>query len=196
MEGMRLLLIAAVVFGGALSFGSFGCATSLGSASGQERLVVAVDPPVQRASSETVEVTELTPQAAAQPDPPRRRLAQTVTLGQGTGEPLYGPIPQAQGTPGNGTNVTVNNNVTVVNGQPVYYGYGSYSGYGGYGYGGYESRRGGNVGARDGRGASSSPQAWAPNGWEGAQRTAAPGKTPNVGGNFPPAQSSGPAQMK
>lgn len=185
MKGMRLLSIATVLFGGVLSFG---CATSLGSASGQERVVVAVDPPVQRTSTGTVEVTEVAPSAAAQPEPPRRRLAQTVTLGQGAGGD-YAPLPPPQGVAGNGTSVTVNNNVTVVNGQPVYGGYGYGYGYGGYGYSG-------NVGVREGRGTTSSPQAWAPNGWEGAQRTAAPGKTPNVGGNFPPVQSSGPAQMK
>jgi hypothetical protein len=116
-----------------------------------------------------------------------------VTLGQGTPEPIYVPGAQPQQAGANG--VVVNNNITVVNGQPGY-GYGGY--YGGYGYGGYGGYGRGSsaVGvARDGRGGGSGMPAngaWAPTGWEGAQRTAAPGRTPGVGGNYAPAPSFGP----
>ena len=154
--------------------------------------VVAVDQPVQHTSSENVEITEIVPPVAAPVEPPRRRLAQTVTLGQSTNEPQYSPSPQPAQGQGYGTNVVVHNNVTVVNGQPTYYG-----GYG-YGYGGYGYGRSGGVNGQshDARGTGTPPQAWAPNGWEGAQRTAAPGHTPGVGGNFPTVPSPGPKQMK
>jgi hypothetical protein len=180
-----------------LAFAGLGCATSMGSASSGERVVVAVDAAPARASSSEVVVTDsIPPPAPAEATGGRRRLSQTVTLGQGASEPIYArPEPQ-QGTGSNAQGVTVNNNVTVVNQTPaVYGGYG----YGGYGYGtGY-----GVSGVRDGRstglghgGSGPSRGAWAPNGWEGAQRTAAPGRTPGVGGNWAPAPSFGPAPMR
>ena len=134
----------------------------------------------------TEAVQPIAPEAA----PQRPRLAQTVTLGQGGSEAVYaGAAPQqAQGMTGGGPNVVVNNNITVVGSPGVYGGYGY--GYGG-GYGG--------AGARDyGRGSSSTSRAGAypPTGWEGAQRTAAPGRTPGVGGNWAPAPSYGPRTMK
>ena len=173
-----------------------GCAAT----AGQERVVVAVDAPPQ-STSEQVQITESIPQidgrAAPEAAPPvRRRLSQTVTLGQGAPEG-YAPGPAAAPQAAGGPNVIVNNNVTVVNSPPIFYG--GYGGYGGYGYG----RGGGGAGAYSGRGSdgravagTGSHQAWAPSGWEGAGRTAAPGRTPNVGGNFAPPPNSGPAPMK
>ena len=178
---------------------SMGCATS--AASADARTVVAVDAPPSTSSSEVVQVTEVVQPVVPEAAPPaRRRLSEVVTLGQGTTEPVYVPeAQQGQGQPGpNG--VVVNNNITVVNGQPGY-GYGGYYGtYGGYGgYGGYgrgssalNSGRGGD--GVSGRGASNGP--WAPTGWEGAGRTAAPGHTPGVGGNWAPAPSYGPRSQR
>ena len=101
----------------------------------------------------------------------RPRLSKTITLGEEDHSPSAPPPPA--GGPGNGVNVTVNNNVNVT--PPVVYG--------GYGYGGYSY------------GGSHVP-AWRGSGWEGAQRTAAPGQTPAVGGNWSPPPSYGPRQMK
>jgi hypothetical protein len=188
-------LVGLVGLVGAAGLGSAGCATSMGAGSGDGRVVVAVDTPAQvHTSSEVVQVTEVVqpvaPEAAA---PGRRRLSEVVTLGQGTTEPVYVPGQQpAQAAGANG--VVVNNNITVVNGQPGY-GYGGY--YGGYGYGGYGRSAGALNGARDSRGGTTAgSQAWAPNGWEGAQRTAAPGRTPGVGGNWSPAPSYGPRSQR
>jgi len=188
MVTMRFSLPVAALLMGTLSFG---CATTGGSANGQDRVVVAVDPQVQT-SSEVVEVTEIVPPVAPEGAAARRRLSQTVTLGQGTTEPIYTPAPQVQGQGAGTPNVTVNNNVTVV--QPSYGGYGGfgYGSYGGYGRGGY----GGTTAGRDGTRGTPTSRAWAPNGWEGAGRTAAPGRTPGVGGNFSPAPSFGPRSMK
>jgi hypothetical protein len=160
------------------SAGLMGCAAT----TGQERVVVAVDAPAARSSSEVVEITEVVQPVAAPAAPNRPRLAQTVTLGQGGAEAVYtaASVPQqAQGNPGG---VVVNNNITVVGSPPVY---------GGYGYG--------SVGARDygrGSGSTSRSGAWAPSGWEGAGRTAAPGHTPGVGGNWAPPPSHGPRSLK
>ena len=90
------------------------------------------------------------------------------------------------------SSIVVNNNIVVQGGAPAYYGGYGYGGYGGYGratgfYGG-ESR---SFGA-----AQSTTSQWGATGWEGARRTAAPGQTPGVGGNWSPAPSYGPAQMK
>ena len=179
---MRLSLVVGL---GLVSLAAMtGCATA-----GQERVLAPVDdPPPARGSGEAVELTEaaFTPVESA---PVRPRLGQTLTLGQGATEAVYnGPPPQqSQGTT-TSSNVVVNNNITVVGGTPVYGGFG---GYGGYGYGGF--------GGRDyGRGTSSTSRsnAWAPTGWEGAGRTAGPGRTPGVGGNFHPAPSHGPRAMR
>jgi hypothetical protein len=136
-------------------------------------------PPPER----EVIVTEQPAQVAAEPPPTRPRLSRTVTLGEGTdsqyqyaGEAARPPQGAAQGS-----NVVINNNVVVNGGAPAGYGYG------GYGYGGYVQRGG------YGRPTTSS---WGTTGWEGARRTAAPGQTPGVGGNWAPPPSYGPAQMK
>lgn len=124
--------------------------------------------------------------------PVRPRLSQTITLGQGTESP-YAPAPaptQAAGTT-QSQNVVVNNNI-IVQGMPQYYG--GYAGYGGYAnYGGY----GRATSSYDGRGAGPrGTSQWSSSGWEGARRTAAPGQTPGIGGNWAPAPSYGPATLK
>jgi hypothetical protein len=120
------------------------------------------------------------------------RLSHTVTLGQ---QEDYAPLPPPGQPQGQGGNVVVNNNINVT---PSGYGYGY--GYGGGYYGGYTRSYGyrGVNASPDGRGGMSAPprSAWAPSGWEGAQRTAAPGQTPGVGGNYSPPPSYGPQQMK
>jgi hypothetical protein len=192
-------LHALAALAGLSALSAIGCATSMGSASGEGRVVVAVDTPSQ-SSSEVVQVTEVVQPIASGAAPPgRRRLSETVTLGQGTTEPIYVPGPQGQGQQGAASGVVVNNNVTVVNGQqPGYYGdyYGDY--YGGYGYGGYGRGSSALGSGRDSRGGAGMPAngAWAPNGWEGAGRTAAPGRTPGVGGNFAPPRSFGPRSQR
>src|SRR4051812_30829604 len=98
--------LVAGVFACASLVGSLGCATSLGSASGQERVVVAVDAPAAHAqSSSDVQITEA--MAPPAPEPPRRRLSQTITLGQGTPEGYAPPPPGPQNS--GGPNVVVNN---------------------------------------------------------------------------------------
>ena len=179
---MRLTLVIGSV--------SLALATGCAAAAGNERVVVAVEAPSTRTSSEAFEVTEVVKPIVPEVAPQRPRLAQTVTLGQGGPEAVYsGAAPQqAQGMTGGSPNVVVHNNITVVGSPAVYGGYG-------YGYGGY----GGATGARDyGRGNASTSRAgaYAPTGWEGAQRTAAPGHTPGVGGNWAPAPSHGPRAMK
>ena len=179
---MRLTLVIGSV--------SLALVTGCAATAGNERVAVAVDAPSTRTSSDVVELTEAVQPLAPEAAPQRPRLAQTLTLGQGGSEAVYaGAAPQqAQGMTGGGPNVVVNNNITVVGSPAVYGGYGY--GYGG-GYGG--------AGARDyGRGGTSTSRAgaYAPTGWEGAQRTAAPGHTPGVGGNWAPAPSHGPRSMK
>lgn len=202
MKEMRLspvLLHALAALAGLSALSAVGCATSMGSASGEGRVVVAVDTPSQSSSerSEVVQVTEVVPPVAPAAAPPgRRRLSETVTLGQGTTEPIYMPGQQGQAQQGAANGVVVNNNITVVNGQQPGYGYGGY--YGGYGYGGYGLGSSALGSGRDSRGGAGMPAngAWAPNGWEGAQRTAAPGRTPGVGGNWAPPPSFGPRSQR
>jgi hypothetical protein len=171
--------LSAVVLPLALAGVGVGCASGMSPVPGG----AGADP------SAATEVESEEPVAASPPprptEPGRRRLSQTVTLGQGATEPAYAPGLASQGG-GAGASVTVNNNVTVVNQPPVFYG-----GYGGVGYGAY-----GASGTRDGRGGAGSRSAWAPSGWEGAQRTAPPGSTPGVGGNWAPAPSFGPASLR
>ncbi len=144
------------------------------------------------------------PQESPRPEAPavplsRPRLSQTLTLGQGA-EPTYTPAAAAPATgaaSGGGSSVVVNNNIVVQPGAPAYYGgYGSYGGYGGYGsYGGYGAGR--TTGVTDSRGrGTGGATGWSSTGWEGPRRTAAPGQTPGVGGNWSPPPSSGPATMK
>jgi hypothetical protein len=148
-------------------------ATSTERAEREERELVAVDGP---ASSAPVE-----------PEVPRSRprLSRTVTLGESSADAAYTErLPLAAPGQAGGPNVTVNNQVIVQ--QPSYgYGYG-------YGYGGY----GGRAVARSDRFGSRGTSQWGSSGWEGPRRTAAPGQTPGVGGNWAPAPSFGPASMK
>jgi hypothetical protein len=142
---------------------------------------------------ETREVVAVEEPVVVESDAPRARprLTQTITLGQSNGELTYTAPAQAggqQAAGGNTSSVVVNNHV-VVNQPPVYYGgYGGYGGYGAYGARSYARSDGF---ARDGRSA-----AWGSHGFEGPRRTAAPGQTPGVGGNWAPAPSYGPAPMK
>ena len=119
---------------------------------------------------------------------PRPRLSRTITLGQG--ETVYGEArpPAAAGAPG-GPTVIVNNQVVVSPG----YGYGY-----GYGYGGGFGRGVRSDVAPAGFGATGtgSFSSSNPPGWEGARRTAPPGQTPGVGGNWAPPASYGPAPMR
>jgi len=180
-----------VVGGVALALAATGCAQSVSSRTtitADDR--IAVDAPAPPPA--------LPPGAFAdEPAAARPRLSRTITLGQGGNETVYGTPaspPAAAAPAGTDPNVTVHNHVTVVQ-PPVYY-YGGYGGYG-YGYGGRTGTPGWNATTRDGTTTTSQSRgAWAPNGWEGAGRTAAPGATPGVGGNFAPAPSFGPAQMK
>lgn len=139
----------------------------------EEREVIAVDSPPP-------------PEAAPAARP---RLSRTITLGNGSEQPYTPAAPRPEGQQGPSVVVNNNNNV-VVQGTPGYYGYGGYHGYGGYG-------RPTTFYSNDGRsgGARTTPQ-WGSTGWEGARRTAAPGQTPGVGGNWAPPPSYGPAQMK
>jgi hypothetical protein len=177
-----LLVMTSLALLGALSSG---CAHALESR--EDRVVVAVD---TKSSEPATEVTEAPPVIVTEPAVARPRLSRTVTLGEGTAEPVYATPPRTQGTGQPGPNVVVNNNITVVGSPPVY------GGYGGASYG-RSFNSGVGYGMRDasGRG-SGSHSAWAPSGWEGAGRTAAPGQTPHVGGNWSPAPSHGPRQFK
>lgn len=122
--------------------------------------------------------------------PSRPRLSHTVTLGQGAQAPYMPSTVPAPPVAVPSSGVMVNNHV-VVQGAPQYPG--GYLGYGGYSYGAYgrPSR------AVDGHsGAPGAPSRWGASGWEGPRRTAAPGQTPGVGGNWSPPPSFGPATMK
>lgn len=112
----------------------------------------------------------------------RPRLARTVTLGEVDHAPSPSPVAGA-GNAGGPTVIV--NNVISVSSAPL-----------ALGYGGYGIRSSSAYGFRDGYGRGRSVQAWAPTGWEGAGRTARPGQTPNVAGNWAPAPSYGPRQMK
>ena len=186
--GMRFLLTSlalASTLAGALSSG---CAHTLES-SREDRVVVAVD----TSQASTTEVTEAPPVIITEHVQARPRLSRTVTLGEGSAEAVYIATPQAaQGTGQTGPNVVVNNNITVLGSPPVVYG--GYGGYGGYGRS-YGGTGGVGYGMREGSG-SGSRSGWAPSGWEGAGRTAAPGQTPHVGGNWAPPASHGPRQLK
>lgn len=140
------------------------------------------------APAPAVETTEAEIYVAAAPAP-RPRLSKTVTLGAGQTDVAYSDPRMQPATPPGGNSVVVNNNNTVIVQQPpAFYGYGGY-GYGGYG--GFSSR-----GVRTDRGGFSSSPSWGSSGWEGARRTAAPGQTPGVGGNWSSAPSYGPAPMR
>lgn len=155
----------------------------------REDVHVAVPPPL--VESTTVErdmlAVDSPPLEVLPPAPaPRPRLSQTITLGASD----FTPTDPRPSQPSQGTTtptVIVNNYNTTT---PTY---GYYPAYGPSGF----------YGARpttfyDGRGGSrggAAPQ-WGSSGWEGARRTAAPGQTPNIGGNWAPPPSYGPAPMR
>lgn len=124
------------------------------------------------------------------------RLSHVVTLGEESYAPM--PVPGAA-SQGNGT-VVINNNVTVGGGYGYGgYGYGGYAyGYGGTGYGRGYYRGGGYTGSSTYQAshAAGGSNSWGATGWEGAGRTAAPGHTPNVGGNWSAPPSAGPRPMR
>lgn len=151
-------------------------------------------------------------EAASDPEPAsafeappthRPRLSRTITLGQGESTYTDGRASGPAQAPAGGPSVIVNNQIVVPPSPSVVYGgygYGYGGGYGaGYGvrgerlgpkagYGGYgQQGTGGAYGAAPGRSGT---------GWEGAQRTAAPGQTPAVGGNWAPVQDFGPRPMR
>ncbi|MBX3222216.1 MAG: hypothetical protein KF795_16985 [Labilithrix sp.] len=123
----------------------------------------------------------------------RPRLSQTITLGQGAEQP-YTPTapPPPAGAPSQ--NVVVNNNV-VVQQAPGFYGYGYGFGGGFGGFGGFGRTTTSFTGDGHSGGGRGTPQ-WGASGWEGARRTAAPGQTPGIGGNWSPPPSYGPAPMR
>ncbi|MDB4945183.1 MAG: hypothetical protein JWP97_4717 [Labilithrix sp.] len=179
MPIMRLPSLAVLVPLGMLAVGTSGCAH------GRERRAARAVPDAEVAADPEVIVSE--PPAPADEARGRPRLSRTVTLGQSSGEAVYsGGAPAAPPGGSGGPAVVVNNNV-IVNGAAGGY-------YGGY-YGGGYYGSGVPYGMRDAapRGATN---AWAPTGWEGAGRTAAPGQTPHVGGNWSPPPSSGPRAMR
>jgi hypothetical protein len=156
---------------------------------------IAPAPIAPRASDREVIAVDATPPPPPEPAATARpRLSQTITLGQGGGAQYTPERPQPPPGAAPAPGVVVNNTI-VVEGQPRYYG-GGYAGYGGYrsGGGGW-GRPTGAADARVGRGAGG-PSAWGATGWEGARRTAAPGQTPGVGGNWSPPPSYGPAPMR
>lgn len=117
----------------------------------------------------------------------RTRLSHTVTLGQGSSLETYtAERLVAQGTGPQQANTTV---IVNIQGAPAYGAYPSY-GYN-YGYGsssrGYVERGGSSSGGRS---------QWGSTGFEGARRTASPGQTPAVGGNWAPPASFGPAPLR
>jgi hypothetical protein len=181
----RLVMASIAVLIAALGALFSGCANTLESR--DDRVVVAVD---EKSSEPATQVTEGPPVIGTEPAARRPRLSRTVTLGEATAEPVYVAAPSTQSEGQSGSNVVVNNNITVVGSPPVVYG--GYSG-------AYSStfNSGVGYGMRDasGRG-SGSRSAWAPSGREGAGRTAAPGQTLHVGGNWAPAPSYGPREFK
>jgi hypothetical protein len=193
MREMRSTLLAAA----ALVLVS-GCAHTSETHESSAFVASGVTAPPSRPEGEVIAVD----QQVVQEEAPRARpkLTQTITLGQQNAESTYSappPAPGQAGQGGNTQNVIVNNNV-VVNQPPAIYG-GWGGGYGTYGYG--YSGRGGGYGVRaDGfgtRGSSSRGATWGNTGWEGARgRPAAAGATPGVGGNWAPAPSFGPSQMR
>ena len=189
MRGMRVTALPALVVICTLATFAGGCAHTLESAR-EDRVVVAVD---TKGADPVTAITEPPAVLVAEPVAVRPRLSRTVTLGEGTVEPIYAVPAQAQAA--GGPNVVVNNNITVVGGPT------GYGGYGGYGYSRSTGRSSGGTGGRaDGSArsndATTPTQPWAPSGWEGAGRTAAPGQTPHVGGNWAPSPSHGPRQLK
>ena len=169
---------------------ALGIPALVGCAHEEDMKMAASPPPFEE--TQQAPLTYHEPQPSERATPPR--LSHTVTLGQ---QDDYAPLPPPGQQGQQGGNVIVNNNINVTPSGYGGYGYGGYyGGYGGYGYsrGGY----GRSTGA-DGRSFTTAPaprSAWAPSGWEGAQRTAAPGQTPGVGGNYSPPPSYGPQQMK
>ena len=148
----------------------------------QDRVVLAVaTPPARHADDAPVPETAFQPEAPAA----RPRLSKTVTLG--ASEDGYAPTPAPAAQPGGGGPTVIVNNYVYATPPPMVYG-GYY--YGAYGYGGAHGGRGGDGGWSQGSGDSFG--GYGPTG----PRTAAPGHTPGVGGNWAPAPSSGPRPLR
>jgi hypothetical protein len=176
----RLLLLAAAAL--ALS----GCAELMAPPEEPLPPVVVVVMP-EAPSARTAEASPDVPLAAA-PPPQRPRLSQTVTLGKENQDATYTAERPSSAAPRDGAaaNVTVNNQVIVHQAPgflPFGYGFGAEPALAGY------APRG------DGFGKSAGGS-WGASGFEGPARTAAPGQTPAVGGNWPSAPSYGPRSMR
>jgi hypothetical protein len=160
------------------------CTHSREEANAPQSMTAEPAPEANETAASAVDST-VAPEAAPESRP---RLSRTVTLGESQYAPSAPPA-QAQGGQSQSQSVVVNNNI-VVQQTPGYAGYGGYRSYGGYGrpttFYNNDGRSGGQRGTRQ----------WGSSGWEGARRTAAPGQTPGVGGNWAPPPSYGPAQMK
>lgn len=189
MKGMRTTFrLARLVLAAAGVASLTACATTtegVQSAPAVAPAPVPEPPPAPAVASVPAPAPELDPTVS------RPRLSRTVTLGQQNEAPTYAgerPVAAREAGP----SVVVNNQVVVNNGYGGY-GYG-YGGYGGYGYprGGYGHGRGDGFAPRV---QGSAPQ-WGQTGFEGARRTAAPGQTPAIGGNWSPPPSYGPASMR
>lgn len=160
-------------------------------AHGADRVHDVEAPPPPPPERQVLAVEAPPPEPAFEAAPARPKLTRTLVLGQGNGDTTYEAAPsrtlgQAQGgPPGSVTNIYINNQSSA---SAVAVG-------GGYGYGpGYApSYRGARVAPGQ---AGFRPSGWSASGWEGARRTAAPGQTPGVGGNWSPAPSFGPASMR
>jgi len=177
---MRFAALPALVVVLLSTFGAGGCAHAL-ETTREDRVLGASD---ARRAEPIFEIAEPPRALALELAAARPRLSRTVTLGEGTVEPVYATQAQAAG----GTGVVVTNNITVVGAPSVY---------GGYGYGRDTARSGGGRDGTGGRAGQNGPlHPWAPSGWEGAGRTAAPGDTPHVGGNWAAPPSHGPRQLK
>ena len=127
---------------------------------------------------------------------PRPRLSHVVTLGAGSDVAAYSSAEVRASAPAERAHTVVVNNYSPAGGA---YGYLIGGGYGGHGYtlGGDRYVTAPRAGEVYGRGAQGQPiTPWAPTGWEGPGRTAAPGQTPGIGGNFPAVRSFGPAPMR
>jgi hypothetical protein len=173
----RLLLAAAAL---ALS----GCAELMAPPEEPLPPVLVVVMP-EAPSARTAEASPEPPLAEA-PPAQRPRLSQTVTLGKENQDVTYTAErpSSAASRDGAGANVTVNNQV-VVHQAPGFVPFG-------YGFGA-DPARAGYAPRGEGFGAGGS---WGASGFEGPVRTAAPGQTPAVGGNWSSAPSYGPRSMR
>jgi hypothetical protein len=135
-----------------------------------------------RMESREVIAVDSTPPPVEPASTSRPRLSRTITLGQDSETYAYSaPVAPAPPPAAAAPTVIVNNQTNVMVGGG--YGYG----YGGPTYG-YFPRSSGFRSSGFAGGTST--------GWEGARRTAAPGQTPPIGGNWPTIPSYGPAPMR